>query len=79
MLDQVGAAALQRAVVEALALGNPTLRAVHHLLDKHLRESGQTPAVAVPISDPRFADVVVRPHALSSYDRIHQEPEHEES
>jgi transposase len=72
LLDQVGAERMERAVSEALTLGMPTLRAVHHLLDKHLRESGQAIPVAIPISNPRFARAVVKHHALSTYDRIHQ-------
>lgn len=77
-LDQVGAERLERAVGEAIALETPTMRAVRHMLDKHMRDSGQEIPVAVPISHPRFAHAQVKHHSLSTYDRIHQRGDHEE-
>ena len=71
LLDRVGADRLERAVAEVVAHDQPHLRAVHHALDRLAAEAGQPPPLSVPITtDPRAA-VHVRPHALSTYDRLH--------
>lgn len=70
LLDRVGAEWLERAVVEAIARGQLHLRAVHHELDRLRYEAGVGPVLSVPITSSEKANVQVRPHALSSYDRL---------
>ena len=72
MLDRTGAEMLERAVAEAVAHGQMNLRAIHHVLDRLRHEAGQPPTLSVPITSDARARVQVRPHALSSYDRLHQ-------
>ena len=77
LLDRTGADRLERAVAEVVAHDQPHLRAVHHALDRLAREAGQPPPLSVPVTtDPRAA-VHVRPHALSTYDRLHGSDESE--
>jgi transposase len=70
-LDQDGAAALERALVEALARGAHSAQSVAHLLDQARRAEGQPPPVASVLSDdPRVRELRVTPHALAPYDAL---------
>jgi transposase len=70
LLDRVGGELLERAVVEVVGHDQPHLRAIHHVLDRLRHEAGQPPPLSVPVTtDPRAA-VHVRPHPLSTYDRL---------
>jgi transposase len=71
LLDRVGADWLERAVAEVVARDHLQLRAVHHELDRLRFEAGLAPALTVPITTAPSAKVHVRPHALSTYDRLH--------
>ncbi|WP_437631109.1 IS21 family transposase [Sorangium sp. So ce854] len=77
LLERVGAELLERAVAESVAHEQPHLRAVHHALDRLRHEAGQPPPLSVPVTTDARAAVQVRPHALSTYDRLHApgEPE----
>ncbi len=70
ILDRVGADWLERAVAEVVARDQLKLRAVHHELDRLRYEAGLTPALTVPVTTATGANAQVRPHALSSYDRL---------
>jgi transposase len=76
LLDVVGAAELEGALVEAVARDAPHVGAVRQVLDRRRAERGQPPPV-IPRLSPRAAAVVVRPHPLTTYDRLHEELEHE--
>ena len=71
MLDRVGASLLERAVSEVVAQDQLNLRAIHHVLDRLRHEAGLPPPLSVAVTtDPRAA-VQVQPHALSTYDDLH--------
>jgi hypothetical protein len=72
MLDRVGAEMLERAVAEVVAHDQMNLRAIHYVLDRLRHEAGQPLPLSVPITTDARAAVQVRPHALSTYDRLHQ-------
>ena len=75
LLDVVPAAELDIAITEAIAKGATHVGAVQQILDRRRAERGEPPPVVPRFStNPRAAAVVVRPHALSSYDRLHKEP-----
>lgn len=75
ILDRVGADWLERAVAEVVARDQLQLRAVHHELDRLRYEAGLGPALTVPITSDANANAQVRPHSLSSYDRLAGEKE----
>jgi hypothetical protein len=71
LLDTERADHLDAAIAEALARGTPHLGAVRHLLDRARRDRGEPPAVEPHLpADPRLEGLVVRPHPLSTYDRL---------
>jgi transposase len=71
LLDQHGARELEAAIAEALAHGTPHLAAVHQVLDRRRFASGQPPPVPVVLpDDPRIKNLVVKPHALGTYDAL---------
>jgi transposase len=75
ILDAVTASELEAAVAQAIASGTPHVGAVRQILDVHRAERGQPPAVGARVSsNPRAAQVVVQPHDLKHYDRVHKEP-----
>ena len=71
LLDRTGAELLERAVAEVVSHDQPHLRAVHHALDRLRYEAGLPPPLSVPVTSDARASVHVRPHALSTYDRLH--------
>lgn len=71
LLERVGAEWLERAVAEVVAQDQPKLSAVHHVLDRLRHEAGQPPPLSVPVTTDARAAVHVKPHALSTYDRLH--------
>jgi transposase len=75
LLDRVGAEMLERAIAEVVEQDQPNLRAIHHVLDRLRHEAGLPPPLSVPISTDARAAVQVRPHALSTYDRLTTEPD----
>ncbi len=79
VLDAVPAAELEAAIAAAVARDAPSVGAVRQLLDRARADRGQPPAaISRFTSNPRAADVVVRPHNLSSYDHITKDPDHEQ-
>lgn len=77
LLDRVGADMLERAVADVIARDQVHLRAVHFALDRLRYEAGLGPALTVPVTDDVRANTHVRPHALSTYDRPHEEDEND--
>ncbi len=70
LLDEYGAAALERALREAIERGSVSAESVAHLLAQRARRaSGPTP-VEVPLPDDPRVRVRVEPHALDAYDRL---------
>ena len=71
LLETETADHVDAAVEESLARGTPHLGAVRHLLDRARKDRGQPPAVEPHLpADPRLDGLVVRPHALSTYDQL---------
>lgn len=71
LLERHGPTALDAAVAQAVARVTPHLGAVRQLLDCAARERGEPPPVSLPLpADPRLEGLVVRPHALSTYDQL---------
>jgi hypothetical protein len=61
-------------VAQAIISETPHVGAVRQVLDLHRAKRGQPPAVAARVSsNPRAAQVVVQPHDLKHYDRVHKE------
>jgi transposase len=73
LLDRVGADMLERAVAEVVTGGKLELRAVHFALDRLRYEAGLAPSLTVAVTGDLRANSQVRPHALSTYDRLHAE------
>ena len=80
LLDQVGAPALDAALVEALARGAISAASVAHVLDQRRRARRLPPLVDFVLpADPRVRDLRVTPHALSAYDTLLTPPPDEET
>ena len=69
LLDMYGAAELAVAVDEAMAADAPHLHAIRQVLDRRRATQGKPPPVHLPVPA-AVADLSVRPHDLSAYDRI---------
>jgi len=75
LLDTYGAAALESAINEALSSNAPHPHAVRHILERIRQETGQAPALPLPFcDDPRLRNISVKPHSLTSYDNLLEEP-----
>ena len=71
LLDQVGAAALDAALAEALGRGAISAASVAHVLEQRRRARRQPPLLdPVLPADPRVRDLRVTPHAPAMYDRL---------
>jgi hypothetical protein len=80
LLETETADHVDAAVEESLARGTPHLGAVRHLLDRARKDRGQPPAVEPHLpADPRLEGLVVRPHALSTYDQLQRITDHEDA
>jgi transposase len=71
LLDAYGPQELAHAVKETLSADAPHVTAVRLVLDRRRKDRGLPPPLPVPLpDDPRVRDLVVRPHALDTYDRL---------
>ncbi|HYU48239.1 MAG TPA: hypothetical protein VEK84_18920, partial [Terriglobales bacterium] len=71
LLDLYGAAALRRAICEALERNTPRASSVAFLLRKHQRSAKSTAPLAVDLSrHPEAQAIDVRPHKLETYDEL---------
>src|SRR6202012_2770385 len=73
LLDRVGADLLERALAEVVARDQLSLRALYHEVARLRYEAGLAPPLTVPVTADLRARTQVRPHALSTYDRLHAE------
>jgi transposase len=74
LLERHGARALDQAVQIVLERGAPHLGAIRQVLDQQRLASGQPPPVARCLpDDPRVRDIVIRPHALRTYDGLEED------
>jgi transposase len=75
LLDQYGAAALQAAMVDAVARKAPHPNAVRFALERARQRSGQPPALALALPEHvAKRDTPMRTHSLASYDRRYDIP-----
>ncbi len=77
LLDRYGAQPMRAAVAEALARDVPHPNAVLLALERARELRHQSPPVATQLSErARQLDVLVRPHALGSYDELRPSTDH---
>lgn len=74
LLDDYGSAELERALVVVNEQDVVHVPAIRMLLDQRRHAQGRPPPVAVSLpDDPRVRDIVVRPHALETYDNLREQ------
>lgn len=73
LLDTVGPADLEDALVEALEHDTIHIGAVRQITDRQRSQRGLPPPVSIPIAGGEHSDLVVTPHALSTYDALKKE------
>jgi len=77
LLDSAGAAELEEALVEVLERDTVHIGAVRQVLDRRRSARGLPPPVTIPLAPSEHRDLVVTPHALSSYDGVSKEVGHD--
>lgn len=70
LLDSVGAAELEDALIEVLEHDSIHIGAVRQVIDRRRSARGLPPPVTVPVARGEHANLVVTPHALSNYDSL---------
>jgi len=70
LLDAVGPAELEEALVEALERDTVHVGAVRQITDRRRSQRGLPPPVSIPITRGEHGDLVVTPHPLSTYDTL---------
>lgn len=73
ILDAVGAAELEEALVEALERDTVHTGAVRQIVDRRRSARGLPPPVSIPVARSEHADLVVTPHPLATYDALKKE------
>jgi transposase len=73
LLDRAGGAELEEALVEALEREAIHAGAVQQILDRRCSERGEPPPLTIPITQAAHRDLVITPHALSTYDVLKKE------
>jgi transposase len=77
LLDSVGADALEDALVEVLEHDTIHIGAVRQVLDKRRSDRGLPPPVTIPLAPGEHRDLVITPHALSTYDALKKDGNHD--
>ena len=73
LLDTVGPGELEEALVEALERDTIHVGAVRQITDRRRSQRGLPPPVSIPVARGEHGDLVVTPHALSTYDALKKE------
>ena len=74
LLDRYGARSLDEALAAAVAKDVLSLGAVRQILDQRAHAAGQPPPITVALpDDPRVRDLMVKPHALTTYDQLEED------
>jgi transposase len=73
ILNTAGAAELEEALVEALERDTVHVGAVRQIVDRRRSARGLPPPVSIPVTRGDHAELVVTPHALSTYDALKKE------
>jgi hypothetical protein len=77
LLDAAGADPLEDALVEVLEHDTVHIGAVRQVLDKRRSELGLPPPVTIAFSSDEHRDLVITPHALSTYDALKKDENHD--
>lgn len=78
LLDLYGPQELEAALQLAAAFPSPDLHALQLLLDQRRQQRNQSPPVTTPLAeDSPLRSLSVVPHALSTYDTLHTEDDHD--
>lgn len=73
ILNTAGAAELEEALVEALERDTVHVGAVRQIVDRRRSARGLPPPVSIPLARGEHAELVITPHALSTYDALKKE------
>ena len=73
VLDTSSAAELEEAFVEALERDAIHVGAIRQILDRRRASRGLPPPVAIPLAKGPIANLIVKPHALSTYDTLKEQ------
>ncbi len=73
ILDEIGAAELEEALVEVLEGSTVHLGAVRQIIDRRRSARGLPPPVSIPVARSQHANLVITPHPLATYDALKQE------
>ncbi|MFC1572428.1 IS21 family transposase [Candidatus Eisenbacteria bacterium] len=74
LLDRHGARALEEALAAAVGKDVLSLGAVRQILDQRAHAAGKPPPITVALpDDPRVRDLIVEPHALTTYDHLEED------
>lgn len=68
LLDAIGAAELEEALIEAIERDTAHVGAVRQIADRRRTERGLPPPLSIPIARGEHADLVITPHQLATYD-----------
>jgi transposase len=77
LLDVAGADALEDALVEVLERNTVHIGAVRQVLDRRRSELGLPPPVTISLAPGEHRDLVITPHALSTYDALKKDSTHD--
>jgi hypothetical protein len=73
LLDAVGPVELEQGLIEALERNTVHIGAVRQIPDRRRSERGLPPPLSIPVARGEHGDLVVTPHALSTYDSLKKE------
>jgi hypothetical protein len=73
LLDAVGPVELEQGLIEALERNTVHIGAVRQITDRRRSERGLPPPLSIPVARGEHGDLVVTPHALSTYDSLKKE------
>ncbi|WP_437993979.1 IS21 family transposase [Sorangium sp. So ce145] len=74
LLDAVGAAELEEALVEVLERDTIHVGAVRQVIDRRRSERHLPPPISIPVTRGQHAALVVTPHSLATYDALKKDP-----
>lgn len=77
LLDAVGAAELESALLEALHHEAFNVGDVRQIIDRRRSSRGLPPPLSIPITRNEHANLVITPHSLSTYDALKKDPSHD--
>jgi transposase len=77
LLDVAGADALEEALVEVLERNTVHIGAVRQVLDRRRSDLGLPPPVTLSLAPGEHRDLVITPHALSTYDALKKDSNHD--